>query len=401
MIFQFSLYGFLKNLRFFEAFLFLFLRDKGLSFTDIGLLLAFKEILVNLFNIPTGAIADLYGRKKSLIFAFMAYIFSFLIFTYSSSIFLLYLAMFLFGVGESFRSGTHKAMIFDYLRSHNRLSDKTLVYGLTRSWSQRGSAVSVLVGASIVFWGAGYKNIFIYSIIPYLIGIINIALYPSYLDQKNETGTTIKEIFKHLIKTTKKCWHSIGLRHLILQSTLYEGQFRSVKDYLQILISLMAASLPFFLTIESERKTAIFIGIIYFVLYLLSSYASKYSHKVLKYYGSEEKSIRKIMLITGFLLLLSTIAVFTSHLWAAIICFILIFNLQNVIRPIMTASYDDLSTSQEQATILSVESQANSVGIFIMAPMLGYLADHYSIAFAFLFCSLILFSYLILRKSEN
>ena len=82
MIFQFSLYGFLKNLRFFEAFLFLFLRDKGLSFTDIGFLLAFKEVLVNIFNIPTGAIADLYGRKKSLIFAMLAYVFSFIIFTY-------------------------------------------------------------------------------------------------------------------------------------------------------------------------------------------------------------------------------------------------------------------------------------------------------------------------------
>lgn len=401
MIFQFSLYGFLKNLRFFEAFLFLFLRDKGLSFTDIGLLLAFKEVLVNLFNIPTGAIADLYGRKKSLIFALMAYVFSFLIFSYSSSLFLLYVAMFLFGVGESFRSGTHKAMIFDYLRVHNRLKDKTLFYGQTRSWSQRGSALSVLIGASIVYWGAGYKNIFLYSIIPYLIGIINIALYPSYLDQKNETGASLKEIFNHLIKTTKKCWESIGLRHLILQSTLYEGQYRSVKDYLQILIGLMAASIPFLPGLESERKTAIFIALVYFVLYIISSYASKYSHKVLNFYKSEETAIRKIMLVTSGLLLISAVGVLASTLWLSIICFILIFNLQNVVRPIMTARYDDLSASEEQATILSVESQANSVGIFILAPLLGHLADHYSVAYAFFLCSGILAVYLFFTRQKD
>lgn len=401
MIFQFSLYGFLKNLRFFEAFLFLFLRDKGLSFTDIGLLLAFKEVLVNLFNIPTGAIADLYGRKKSLIFALLAYVISFVIFSYSSSLLLLYAAMFLFGVGESFRSGTHKAMIFDYLRLQNRLKDKTLIYGQTRSWSQRGSAVSVLIGAAIVYWGAGYKHIFLYSIIPYLIGIINIALYPSYLDQKNETGSSIQEVFRHLVKTTKKCWNSIGLRHLILQSTLYEGQYRSVKDYLQILIGLMAAALPFLLNLEAERKTAVFIAFIYFILYIISSYASKYSHKFLSYFQTEDQAIRRIMLFTGILLFISALGVLTSILWLSILCFILIFNLQNVVRPIMTARYDDLSASEEQATILSVESQANSVGIFLLAPLLGHLADHYSVAYAFLLCSLILGLYLLLSRQEK
>lgn len=394
MIFQFSLYGFLKNLRFFEAFLFLFLRDKGLSFTDIGFLLAFKEILVNIFNIPTGAIADLYGRKRSLIFAMLAYVFSFVIFTYSASLSLLYLAMFLFGIGESFRAGTHKAMIFDYLRMNNRLKDKTLVYGQTRSWSQRGSALSVLIGAGIVYWGAGYKNIFLYSIIPYLLGIINIAFYPNSLDQKNETGNSLKEVFTHLFKTTKKCWNSAPLRHLILQSTLYEGQYRSVKDYLQILIGLFAAGLPFFLETEAEKKTAIFIAVIYFFLYMVSSYASKYSHKFLIFFKTEENAIRKIMLITAGLLFISTIGVFTSYLALAIICFVLIFNLQNIMRPIMTARYDDLSNSEEQATILSVESQANSVGIFILAPILGYTADHFNVAYAFALCSLILFVYL-------
>lgn len=400
MIFQFSLYGFLKNLRFFEAFLFLFLRDKGLSFTDIGFLLAFKEILVNIFNIPTGAIADLYGRKRSLIFALLAYVFSFVIFTYSASLSLLYLAMFLFGIGESFRAGTHKAMIFDYLRMNNRLKDKTLVYGLTRSWSQRGSALSVLIGAGIVYWGAGYKNIFLYSIIPYLLGIINIAFYPSSLDQKNETGNSLKEVFTHLFKTTKKCWHSVPLRHLILQSTLYEGQYRSVKDYLQILIGLFAAGLPFFLETEAEKKTAIFIAFIYFFLYMVSSYASKYSHKFLGFFKTEENAIRKIMLMTASLLFISTIGVFTSYLALAILCFILIFNLQNIMRPIMTARYDDLSNSEEQATILSVESQANSVGIFILAPILGYTADHLNVAYAFALCSLILFVYLFSTRKQ-
>lgn len=401
MIFQFSLYGFLKNLRFFEAFLFLFLREKGLSFTEIGFLLAFKEVLVNLFNVPTGAIADLYGRKKSLIFALVAYIVSFLFFTYSSSYFLLYLAMFLFGIGESFRSGTHKAMIYDYLRRENRIGEKTIFYGYTRSWSQKGSAISVLIGASIVYFGAGYNHIFLFSIIPYLIGIVNIALYPSYLDKKMETGANVREVFHHLFKTIKKCWSSKELRHLIFQSTLYEGQYRSVKDYLQILITMIALSLPFLAGEVAEKKTAVLVAIIYFVLYLLSSYSSKSSHKVLSFFKEEERAIQFIIMVTAILLVISAVGVFTNLIFVAIIAFVMIFNLQNVVRPIMTARYDDLASSEEQATVLSVESQANSLGIFILAPLVGLLADHLHVGFAFAFCSLLLFLYWIFSSSSH
>ncbi|MBF0367010.1 MAG: MFS transporter [Oligoflexia bacterium] len=398
MIIQFSLYGFLKNLRFFEAFLFLFLREKGLSFTDIGFLFAFKEILVNLVNVPSGAIADLYGRKKSLIFALFSYVVSFLFFSYAQTLPLLYVAFFLYGIGESFRAGTHKAMIFDYLTRENRIKDKTLVYGQTRAWSQRGSALSVLIGAAIVYGGAEYKNIFLYSTIPYFLDMINIALYPAYLDKKNETGSSLQEVFLHLKKVALKCWHSNALRDLLLKSTLYEGQYRAVKDYLQILVAMMAASLPFFVELESERKTAIFIALIYFVLYILSSYASKYSHKFLAFFQTEDRAIAMIMGTTAALLLVSALGVALTLPWISIVAFVVIFNLQNIMRPIMTARYDDLAQSEEQATVLSIESQANSVGIFLFAPMIGYLADHFSLAYSFSLCATVLLLYLYLGR---
>ena len=50
--FRFSLYGFLKNQRYFEPFLFLAFLEKGLDFTDIGLLIAVRELTTNLLEIP-------------------------------------------------------------------------------------------------------------------------------------------------------------------------------------------------------------------------------------------------------------------------------------------------------------------------------------------------------------
>ena len=70
--YKFCMYGFLKNLRFFEPFLILFFVEQGLSFLQIGTLYAIREIATNLLEIPTGIIADALGRRRTLIRSLIA-----------------------------------------------------------------------------------------------------------------------------------------------------------------------------------------------------------------------------------------------------------------------------------------------------------------------------------------
>ena len=86
MLFRFSLYGILKNQRYYDPFLILAFREKGLSFLQIGILIGFREVVTNLFEVPSGAVADLYGRRRSMIFSFSAYIASFVTFALSNSL---------------------------------------------------------------------------------------------------------------------------------------------------------------------------------------------------------------------------------------------------------------------------------------------------------------------------
>ena len=132
MLKRFSLYGFLKNQRYFEDWILLAFLAKGISFTTWGLLIGFRELMINLMEVPSGAIADLFGRRKSMILSFVAYIISFVIFGAARNVALLLLGMAFFAVGEAFRTGTHKAMIFTWLRNRGRADEKTRVYGYTR-----------------------------------------------------------------------------------------------------------------------------------------------------------------------------------------------------------------------------------------------------------------------------
>jgi len=111
--YKFCMYGFLKNLKFFEPFLILFFVEKGLTFFQIGTLYAIREIATLILEIPTGIAADTFGRRRTMIYAFIFYILSFLIFFCSGNYLLFVPAMILFAFGEACRTGTHKAMIFE------------------------------------------------------------------------------------------------------------------------------------------------------------------------------------------------------------------------------------------------------------------------------------------------
>jgi len=145
--YKFCSYGFLKNLRFFDAFFILFLVEKGVSFTQIGVLYAVREIVTHILELPSGIIADSLGRKSSLAASLLIYILTFALFFLFDDFWIFLIAMGLFGAGEAFRTGTHKGMIMDYLKLMGWEKHAGNYYGHTRSWSQKGSAISALLSA--------------------------------------------------------------------------------------------------------------------------------------------------------------------------------------------------------------------------------------------------------------
>ena len=296
MLSRFSLYGFLKNQQYYDYFLLLAFRQMGLSYFMIGLLIAFREIMVNIMEIPSGAIADLSGRRNSMIFSFIAYIISFATFGLSGMaaiegklphrtlIPLLFLAMFFFGIGDAFRTGTHKAMIFTWLRIQGRTDERTKIYGYTRSWSKIGSAVSVILACFFVFTTSNFIYVFFFAIIPYILNIINFLGYPKEVDGKIEKRTSIGEIIRHLKETLMVSVKQASLRRLILESMGFEGFFKASKDYLQPI--LKAAALPMtavlFASIQlsDEQKSVVLIGPVFFMLFIMSAFASRNAYRL-------------------------------------------------------------------------------------------------------------------------
>jgi len=381
MFYKFSAYGFLKNLRLFEPFLILFFLSSGLKYTEIGILYAIAEISTNLLEIPTGIYADIFGRRKSMLMGFGAYIITFAMFYLTSNFYLFVVGMVLYGLGDAFRSGTHKAMILEYLKSKGIESSKVEYYGATRSASQFGSAINSLLAGIVVFYTGDYHIIFLITIVPYILDFINLATYPRELDgdinrahnrKRREQGLQTLQDFAGMFKNR-------GALKALLNSALFDSGFKASKDYLQPILQSFAIALPFLLFFSEDKRTAIIVGIVYFFLYLLSSYASRKSHVVVKRVRSITFAINLTFAIGAIALIFAGVSYIYSLFILSILLFITLHFVFNLRRPMNVSYVSDKISSRIMASGLSVESQLKMIFSATFAFLIGVLADMFGV----------------------
>lgn len=397
--YKFCAYGFLKNLRFFEPFFLLFLLEKGFSFTQIGVLFAIRSLLINFLEIPTGVISDSIGRKRAMLFSFGAYIVSFVIFYVSNSFLLFVFAMIFFSFGETFRSGTHKAMIMEYLKLKNWESIKVNYYGHTRSASQIGSAISSLIAASLVFYTNSYSIIFLASTIPYILDLLNLATYPAELDGevKKLKWNEVKKQFVIVLKETFYSFKNRRYIKILINSSFYAAYYKSLKDYIQPIIKTMALGFPFLLAYDNKQRAAFFIGIIYFFVYLINSFASRKASAFQNLFKDKDLPLNLTMFFGFFLGILTGFFYEFNIYYLSILFFIFISVIENVRKPMAVSKVSDEIDSKNMATGLSVESQLESIFTSLIVFMTGFFADLFNVGVAILIVSFssVVFGYFI------
>ncbi|MEZ5979596.1 MAG: MFS transporter [Planctomycetota bacterium] len=376
MLLRFSLYGFLKNLRLFEAFLVLALLERGLDFLSIGALISVREVAINLLEIPSGALADALGRKFCMVVAAAAYVVAYLVLGVATSWWLLAVAMAFYGFGDAFRSGTHKAIVYAWLRQQGRADERTRVYGFTRSWSKIGSACSALGGGAMVALGTGYDAVFLASAIPAALNLVNLATYPRGLDRPSGgLAEGVRLAGRHLRAGLAATLRRGPVRGLVLWSAAVEGGYATVKDYVQPLLQTLAVGLVLGGTLGAEQRTGLVVGVVAAAMFLLASAASRRSHRFEERLGGPEPAARALGVTMCAALAALALCLALGLAWPATLLFVALAIGQNLWRPIQVGRFDDHGEEQLAATVLSVESQAKAATAAVLAPAVGALVD--------------------------
>jgi len=401
LIWKFSFYGLLKNLRFFEPYLYIYFLNLDFSLFQIGLLLSIRQIVVYLTEIPSGVFADNYGKKTSLLICFISYLISFVFFFLTRTFLIAATGMLFFAIGEAFRSGTHKSIIYSYLEEKGWFNLKTYVYGRTRSFSLIGTSLSGFLSIILVLNIPNLKWIFLITMVPYILDFFLVFSYPNYLNEKTQTSFNLKKFFKLLVSNLKSLFSKKLVKKYLLNSSIYDSIFKSSKDYIQPIIKNIAAVSGIYIigSYTQEENMKILLGLIYGFFYIFNAIASRNSYLFQKKFKSS-KFLNISFDLMGFIFILLAIVTKFNIVPLIIFLFFIFALKRNIRKPMVVDVFGNITEKNERATIHSIDSQLRSIFMVFIAPLLGFFADNFSISTAFLIFGVIIFIINIFLKKD-
>lgn len=116
---KYYLYSFLLGTWFASA-IWVFFSRKFLTDTSIGIIDAIALGIGLLAEVPSGTIADVFGRRRTVIAGTIIYVVGYGLWGFSVNGWMAFFGIMLTAVGNAFQSGADEAMMYDYLKAHNQ-----------------------------------------------------------------------------------------------------------------------------------------------------------------------------------------------------------------------------------------------------------------------------------------
>lgn len=384
MLTRFYLYSILKNSRFGDAFLVLYLRELGHSFALIGLVLGAQHMTTALLELPLGVAADRFGRRMSLALGFLFYVAAFgsLAALGQLGIAGLWGAMALYAVAEALRTGSHKAIILDYLDGRGETARATSVIGRTRMASKSTSALAALTGGVMLYLFGSYPPLFAASAVAALGGFFLMLSYPRALEgeQHRERAADPQVAQPSLMQRARTLFQQPGFGSLVLQSALFEVQVKlSGKYFLQPLMQqgLSGFGLPV------PGLGAVWIGATEAARDGLGAIGARGSAGLERRAGGGLRALR-FAYVVALALAMGVAWAAHSDILAAVVLMLLAMNyLQNARRPVFISVFNGRVDKAQRASGLSLESLVRNGLLTVVLPVTGALADAFGLWAAF------------------
>jgi MFS family permease len=349
---------FFNGLIFYIPIFALYLQQQLLDFTEVALIMAFQSIFIIIFEIPSGAFADLFGRKKSLVIGASLNLLSLFFLYFGSNFFILTLFAITSALFQSLNSGTIEAIIYDTLKENDKDEMKNNHTGKKTTFKQFiavngaiwpiSASIASLLGSLLSVHG--YKITILVTFLPVIVRLLLIL--------KIRDPTQINPDRKNIlaqIKVSMKYIHIDKQIKLLLLSGFLVYSFAEVAFQMKP-IYFSAIDLP----IE-------YFGIIYTLSFAFSFLGSIFSERISLYFSyktlliSAQVSIGLFFFAPSFIpfaFINATIMSIESFFWG-------------LRWPIQIDWINSRINSKERATINSATNLMNNLGFTIFVILAG------------------------------
>ncbi|HXH23069.1 MAG TPA: MFS transporter [Dehalococcoidia bacterium] len=147
---RFYLYTALTSLQLWIPIWIVYLQEqRGLSLTEITFLDMPFFLTQMLAEVPTGALADRYGRKISLLLGGVTLTVAVFVFGIADNYALILISYVFWGVGMGLQSGADQAFLFDSLKLLGREGDYSRIFGRVNATTVAANVIAGLAGAPL------------------------------------------------------------------------------------------------------------------------------------------------------------------------------------------------------------------------------------------------------------
>ncbi len=311
-----------------------------ISFSQVALLdiiIVFSGLFLEL---PTGALADLIGRKLSIAAAFVILALSYFVFAFANNFTWFLIAGLGFGLGDALVSGALEALIFDTLKQNDREAEFTQVNNANQLIFNYGIVFAIIVGGLLYQW-----NYHLPSILTGLAFVVATFITWRFIEPDIDSE---KFTLRNYLRQTK-----LGFKEL------FKNQ--QAKD--MSLFYILVGSLTWPIILSFKNYALVDLGVseqnIGFILAFLSLLAVQILHFFIRRRAFER--VRNVLLTPTVLLLLILPMAWIYQVWSMIPLIFVVFFSSSLRWNVLGRLTNQCYSSKNRATAISSLSMLISV----------------------------------------
>ncbi|MBN1758436.1 MAG: MFS transporter [Chitinispirillaceae bacterium] len=337
-----------------------FYKAHGMSATRILTIQAAFSLSQLVFEIPSGYLSDVIGRRRTLILAAAFMITGIGLYTVSDGFWWFIAAETILGAAGALRSGTDSALLYDHLKN---IRDEHLYRkyeGHAEFWSRTGTAVSSITGGILGAYVTLRLPFYVNLVSAGIMLITGISLCEPPREQRPQ-GNPLRNI----LRTAGRSVSNPGMLSLMLQMGLFFS-------------TGVTAIWGFFILFRQFRLPLFWHGFIFAVMQLASAFTARHAAAVESLLGRKATGV--LLIVPGACLVLIGYSNSIGFILPLVMLHAAIWGFST---PILLEKLQQLTTSDIRATTLSVGSMIGRILTFTIGPVFGHLIDRHSTVCAF------------------
>lgn len=168
----------------------------------------------SLFEVPTGILSDMVGRKKTVVYGAVAGVFALTFYAIGGTYLALLIGAIFEGLGRAFYSGNNDALLYDTLAEMEDHAAFQHHLGRTSSMYQFALAIAAVLGSLIA--AISFQVVYWLSVIPMVLAL----LVSLRLIEPRAHTTATSNIYAHLATAFRQFRHNARLRTLSIAGVL-------------------------------------------------------------------------------------------------------------------------------------------------------------------------------------